>query len=542
MPVFSLSSTNSWWHIAAVSILVIGAIAFGTWLIVTRRRLHSLRCPACRDWSFGRHGRVCTLCGFQRPSLEVLRHRGGTDSGSIEQKTFGCLLIVSGILVALYVLGSSRSRSLSELWFSMRSVSDQWFYAIAAALCLLAITIAFRAANASVRPVRRAALRCPECRYSMNGLDLLRCPECGYLAHARDAFAPRRPMLEVRVSRPLAISCCTIVASALMIFPTWRARGFIDPLPNAVVVMLERVIGVDTSTDLSSNIRRRLFAGRLSSRWQLSHVLKQNRAALRWRSRWPASIPMHILIPSSRRGGSVFEVTAPTEIPQANGGDPYPDSLIAIKPDVPIPVALIDGRLPISARVYSRDGVLATTTYLPITLVDGLERAMTPVDSPAMTDAFASTIRADLVNIADVSADSSTRAAAWRLSIRIGEGFVRQMSANIAAAIRVEFFDVQEPCRTLAESRVVLRLSDMGCTTWDPSCRSNLVGVDALFPIAGDQAVLARIADGSIDASTLRIRVRTDELAALTCFDASSYWRVDLCMPLDAVVQTVEAP
>ncbi|MFN9132006.1 MAG: hypothetical protein ACK5XO_04905 [Phycisphaerales bacterium] len=82
----------------------------------------------------------------------------------------------------------------------------------------------------------------------------------------------------------------------------------------------------------------------------------------------------------------------------------------------------------------------------------------------------------------------------------------------------------------------------MGCTTWDPSCRSNLVGVDALFPIAGDQAVLARIADGSIDASALRIRVRTDELAALTRFDASSYWRVDLCMPLDAVVQTVEAP
>lgn len=434
---------------------------------------------------------------------------------------------------------------------AVRDAHGAWFVVPGAVLGAVALLLMLREASRS-RWFRRhvwhswvtagGVPRCPECRYSMVGTESLRCPECGHVAGsvADLLWARARPRVAV-----IAAVVLLPMAVGLMMMPEWRRGRAFEWLPTPAMMMLEGAVGVGTVPQLTRTVRGRVGEGLLHSPWQVRYAALHHHEGLRFRDRWPAGVEYRLEVTgrdAARHGG--FRVVAPTFIAPTEADRSYFESFLMPVRDTTIRARLIDGRLPLKATLAesSERGrrEVVSVFYVPITVTDSLAEAMTPVRSAAADEILGSSLRVRFADVSEMSSESSEVTPMWRMMASLQGRIAQTLPEGTVLAVRVEVVDVAGGDKVLASSEFRFEPGYLRMYGGKRMSQEHRFNTPQQSVVKGDMSFFGAVARGERDAAGLAIRIRADEMGALTAFDATAYWDGEIRLPLLPTIENLK--
>jgi hypothetical protein len=107
-------------------------------------------------------------------------------------------------------------------------------------------------------------------------------------------------------------------------------------------------------------------------------------------------------------------------------------------------------------------------------------------------------------------------------------------------AVRVEVLDVAGGDKVLASSEFRFEPGYLRMYGGKRMSQEHRFSTPQQSVVKGDMSFFGAVARGERDAAGLAIRIRADEMGALTAFDATAYWDGEIRLPLLPTIENLK--
>ncbi len=399
----------------------------------------------------------------------------------------------------------------------------------------------------ALRGRRPRGQRCPRCTYDLSDLDrdnpTGRCPECGRTVKGPKDWRRRRRRWRTAAAAVFAL----LLAWPAFRFDEMRERGLVAGIPTPILFLLVDDLSGPRTTLRSETTRRveheaPAFLRRFGLRREYIGTAATARDAVKVRDRWVAGLPVivqlghtgpwfrsdcwsHLNIQLSEPSAPDRTATLMIDGPNRIWGLPSSDFWARRDRLILDPPALGPNTTELRLAAHAASGVIARHDItLELEGVESIDDILTPIPDPTIADRLRQQLSIGAVR----REKAAPHFQLWfhtRPIVPAGQnGTPGQWDFAVS--------DVCTPYPGMAFGiRIDLMLDDtVVATGWEVWTQSTPMWLDEVEMTPVDDE-LFRITPS--DAPRWRVRISTDEAAALSAHEATSYWRGEITLPVE---------